>query len=267
VNNIGAWLIVAATAVALHSFTYPQTERAPCTDPEPECVDSSLRVTFGKQYLNLFAGHHNRFRELTDSFYKILCCDETKPSKVVFENGFRGYLYLLSRNQLLNPFYLSLIDYSLSANVKRLWIIDMRQMDVIYTELVSHGRNTGEEYATHFSNKPESYQSSLGFFITGENYIGRNGISMRLFGIEKYINHLAFERAIVMHGADYVSQSFILENKRLGRSLGCPAVGTDVAAPIIETIENGSCMYAYHPQKKYNKNSTILNASFSSMIR
>jgi hypothetical protein len=96
--------------------------------------------------------------------------------------------------------------------------------------------------------------------------MGSNGISMRLYGVEKYVNHLAYQRAIVMHGADYVSEQFISEHRRLGRSLGCPAVGTNVAFRIISTIANGSCMFAYYPQRKYLSHSVLLNSSLQAGV-
>jgi hypothetical protein len=100
---------------------------------------------------------------------------------------------------------LTLIDFSLSSNVKRLWIIDLNTKTVLFNSLVAHGRNTGNEFAASFSNKSESFKSSLGFYATGEVYQGKHGLSLRLDGLERGVNDNARARAVVMHGADYVA--------------------------------------------------------------
>jgi hypothetical protein len=256
-------LLAAFTVLALHAFSFPHAIGMAKPDPETESLDSVLSPNLADAFGNLIRKKNTQFSRLADSLYQELCSDEGKPAKVVFEKGLKGYLYLLINGKLGNPNFLSLIDYSLSANKKRMWVIDMRTLDVAFTELVSHGRNTGEEYARYFSNQHQSFKTSLGFFLTGENYEGSNGLSLRLYGIERNINNHAFDRAIVMHGADYVSPEFIRDNKRLGRSLGCPAVGVDVISPIVNAIENGSCIFAYYPQTRYLRSSPVLNASLA----
>ena len=135
----------------------------------------------------------------------------------------------------------------MSSNTKRLWIIDLSTNTVLYNSLVAHGRNTGNEFATAFSNASESYKSSLGFYATGEVYQGKHGLSLRLDGLEQGVNDNARARAVVMHGADYVAESFIKNNSRLGRSLGCPAIPMNMTKEIINTIKDKSCLYIYHP--------------------
>src|SRR5690606_4161345 len=120
-------------------------------------------------------------------------------------------------------------------NKKRMWVIDMTTNTVLMHSLVAHGRNTGDVFAKNFSNASESYKSSLGFYLTGETYTGKHGMSLKLDGLEKGVNDNARNRAVVIHGADYVSDSFIKNNSRLGRSLGCPAVPRELTKQLIST--------------------------------
>lgn len=185
----------------------------------------------------------------------------SRPTYAVFKNAMMGYLNLRSRNALKNSNLLTIIDYSLASVEKRLWVIDLKNSKVLWNTLVAHGKNTGDNYARSFSNVSESLMSSLGFFVTGNIYNGRNGMSMIMNGIEKGINDNAIARAIVMHGADYVSPAFIKKHGRLGRSWGCPSIPVEVRESLINTIANGSCMYIYYPDKKYFSNSTMVGAA------
>jgi len=144
---------------------------------------------------------------------------------------------------------LTVVDFSLSSNVKRLWVIDMKNYSILFHSLVAHGRNSGEEFAKQFSNKPESFQSSLGFYSTAETYFGKHGYSLRLDGLESGINNKARDRAVVIHGADYVSESFIQKNGRLGRSFGCPSIPNEISKEIIDVIKDKSCLFVYHKSK------------------
>lgn len=176
-----------------------------------------------------------------------------------FQKAYFGYLNLLEHGKLTNKRYLTVCDFSLSSNTNRLWLIDTRTKTVIINTLVAHGQATGEEYATRFSNIPESHQSSLGFFVTAQTYSGHNGYSMRMQGVDGNFNNRAMSRDIVMHGADYVSHAFARANKRLGRSWGCPSVSREMTRPIIDRIKNGSCLFIYHPTKSYLRSSFWLN--------
>ncbi|NUM30722.1 MAG: murein L,D-transpeptidase catalytic domain family protein [Bacteroidetes bacterium] len=180
----------------------------------------------------------------------------------VFFLAYKGYNTLLAEGIISNSRYLSIINYSISANKKRLWVLDMQKNKIAINDLVSHGKNSGEEYAHYFSNSHESYKSSLGFYITGMPYQGKNDYSLRLHGVEEGINDNAYERGIVIHGADYVSNKFIRAHKRLGRSQGCPAVPLKLNPWLIKTIQGGSCMFIYYPSENYLKNSPILNSDF-----
>ena len=180
------------------------------------------------------------------------------PKFACFSNALTGY-YQLKDSGLIEKELLTVIDFSLSSNVKRLWVIDLSTNTVLFQSLVAHGRNTGEEFASSFSNLPESYKSSLGFYATGEVYNGKHGMSLKLDGLEKGVNDNARERAVVIHGADYVSQSFINGNKRLGRSQGCPAIPVEMNEKIISVIKNKSCLFIYHPSRNKQVTSKLLS--------
>lgn len=153
------------------------------------------------------------------------------------------------------PSLLTIIDYSRPSTQTRLWVIDLAKRRPLFKELVAHGRGSGDDRATRFSNDLGSHQSSLGLFLTGETYVGSNGYSLRLDGLEPGINDRARERAIVMHGASYVSRAAITALGRLGRSWGCPAVSNKVAKKIINTVRGGSAVFAYYPEKSWLANS------------
>jgi hypothetical protein len=142
---------------------------------------------------------------------------------------------------------LTVIDYSLPSHVKRLWVLDLARGRVLAREFVAHGRGSGEDVARRFSNRENSYESSLGTFVTGETYDGSNGLSLRLAGLDPGLNDHAMERGIVMHGAWYVSRAMIDRVGRLGRSEGCPALSEKAAPRIIHLIEGGSVLFAYYP--------------------
>jgi hypothetical protein len=154
---------------------------------------------------------------------------------------------------------LTIIDFSLSSSEERLWVIDMKTKTILLQSLVAHGRNSGAAMATRFSNVSESYQSSLGFYTTAEVYQGKHGFSLRLDGMEKGINDNARNRAVVIHGADYVSKSFIKQHGRLGRSQGCPAVPYEVHETLINTIKNKSCLFIYHSSRNYVAKSKLVS--------
>jgi hypothetical protein len=140
---------------------------------------------------------------------------------------------------------LTLIDYSLPSTTPRLWVLDLAHGKVLFHELVAHGAGSGDNYATRFSNTVDSRQTSLGLFLTGETYEGKNGYSLRLRGLDPGTNDRAEERSIVMHGAWYVSSDQIQRYGRLGRSWGCPALPAAVAQPVIDTIKSGTFVFAY----------------------
>lgn len=173
------------------------------------------------------------------------------PKLESFAEALKGY-YSLKQKGLIKKEILTLVDFSLSSNTKRLWVINLVTGDILINSLVAHGQNTGQEYASNFSNASESYKSSLGFYATGETYNGKHGMSLRLDGLEKGVNDNARSRGVVMHAADYVSNSFIKNNHRLGRSQGCPAVPVELSKEIISMIKDKSCFFIYHPSRVSN---------------
>lgn len=168
------------------------------------------------------------------------------PNLESFSKALEGYYLLKEEGKVQNDF-LTIIDFSLSSKEKRCWVINVDENKIIFNSLVAHGQNSGEDFADSFSNSNESYKSCLGFFTTGEVYSGKHGLSLKLDGLEKGVNDHARARSIVVHGADYVSNSFIQNHSRLGRSQGCPALPVDLSGKIIQTIKNKSCLFIYHP--------------------
>ncbi|HMW65607.1 MAG TPA: murein L,D-transpeptidase catalytic domain family protein [Chitinophagaceae bacterium] len=168
-------------------------------------------------------------------------------SAQAYEYAKKGFDFLQQEGKLINDSIISIIDFSKPSNEKRLFVIDIKNYNVLFQTLVAHGRNTGKELANTFSNKASSFMSSPGFYITGPTYEGKNGYSLKLEGVESGINDNAFERGIVVHGAPYVSQDLVNAQGYIGRSQGCPAVPVQYAESIINTIKNGSCLFIFHP--------------------
>ncbi|MFT3682556.1 MAG: murein L,D-transpeptidase catalytic domain family protein [Ferruginibacter sp.] len=177
-----------------------------------------------------------------------------------FSNAVKGYSNLTKNHRLNNKDIITIIDFTKASTEKRLFIIDMNSGAILYKTLVAHGRNSGQLFAKSFSNTESSYESSLGFYITSSTYDGKHGYSLKLNGCEKGINSNAEKRAIVVHGADYVSELFIQQNGFLGRSHGCPALPEALSKEIIDVIKNGSCLFIYAPVKKYLKQSVLLKS-------
>ncbi len=159
------------------------------------------------------------------------------------------------------PPTLTLIDYSRPSTDPRLWVFDMRSGEMLFHELVAHGRGTGDNMAVRFSDQENSHQSSLGLFVTRDTYVGHNGYSLRLHGLEPGFNSRALERAIVMHGAAYVNADFAAKQGRLGRSWGCPAVRQAVARKVIDTVRGGGVIFSYYPDQKWLKSSRFVNCA------
>jgi hypothetical protein len=163
--------------------------------------------------------------------------------------------------------HLAVIDYSLPSTQPRLWVFDVDKGRLLFQELVAHGRNSGEGSAQHFSNVDGSKMSSLGLYQTADTYYGHNGYSLRLRGLDAGFNDRALERAIVMHGAPYVSEAIAAHLGRLGRSWGCPAVRSEVARGVIDTLKGGALLFAYYPDSKWLAQSTFFKCGTSSPVQ
>ena len=180
-------------------------------------------------------------------------------SEEAFAYAWKGYQKLLNKKMISRRNYLTICDFSQSSKQKRLYIIDITGNKLITNTYVAHGKNSGGEYATQFSNRAESLQSSLGFYVTANTYIGKHGLSLRINGVDPGYNDKALERTIVIHGAAYVDAARARSGIFTGRSWGCPAVPQKESANIISTIKNGTCLFIYHPGKNYLLGSKILN--------
>jgi len=159
------------------------------------------------------------------------------------------------------PKRLAVIDFSLPSDSRRLWVFDLEQRSLLVRDLVAHGKNSGERTSQRFSNKVGSYQSSIGLFQANESYRGKHGYSLRLDGLEPGINDLARERAIVIHGADYVDPMWVETYGRIGRSLGCPAVRQEIVKEVVDNLKGGQLVFTYYPDQQWLQSSNYLNCN------
>ena len=191
------------------------------------------------------------------SVYDSLHLELRGLSRQAFEYAREGWEKLKEEGKLFNESLLTIVDFSQPSNQKRFFIIDVNHYKLLFNTYVAHGQNSGREMATNFSNQNSSHMSSPGFYITRETYEGKNGLSLKLEGMERGINDKAYERGIVVHGAHYVSEEIAHSRGWIGRSHGCPAVPSESSGQIIQTIKNGTCLFIYHPS--YINRSVILN--------
>jgi hypothetical protein len=191
--------------------------------------------------------------------YHALCLDEKGLSEKAFDYAYKGYHQLLTKNKISNTRYLTICDFSQSSRKKRLYVIDMENAELVMQTYVAHGQNSGREFASRFSNKPSSLQSSLGFYITKNTYKGEHGLALRMEGMEKGFNDNALRRGIVIHGATYIGDEGMFNGSLTGRSFGCPAVPKKQNSTFIGMVKDGSCFFIYHPSKNYLQRSKILN--------
>ncbi len=192
------------------------------------------------------------------SLYESLRLDSLGLSIQAWGKAVSGFLNMMTMGAIKNTGVLSIIDFSQPSNQKRLFVLDTYNGKLLFNTLVAHGRNSGTLLATKFSNRRNSFMSSLGFYVTGAPFIGQHGYSLRLEGLEKGWNDNVFNRAIIMHPADYVSEEHIQQWGYLGRSEGCPAIPEEFNRPIIESIRGGSCLFVYGENAKYAQRSHII---------
>ena len=197
-------------------------------------------------------------KNTSDELFESWSLSASGLSKDAFESAFTGYEKMKTKGTISKSI-LAIIDFTKSSAQQRLFIIDMTTGKLLLKSLVAHGHNSGNEFATKFSNENESHQSSLGFYITLNTYIGEHGYSLKLKGCEKGINDAAYQRAIVIHGADYVSDNTIKLKGYIGRSFGCPAVPAILDKKIVDLLKDGSCLFIFHPTQTYLTKSEILN--------
>ncbi len=244
-------LTVIAVIVFSFAFTFaPEIESTPESPiVTPEVITSNKEITETLSIEEEISLLYTAFSENNANI----------PSPESFSNGMKGYYKLLDQG-LVKKEILTIIDFSLSSTQKRMWVLDMKNNEVLIHSVVSHGKNTGGEFATKFSNTLNSLQSSLGFYVTGETYFGGNGYSLFIDGMEKEFNSRARERFVVIHGAAYANPESISNMGRLGRSYGCPAVPTAITKEFIDTIKDKSVVYIHSNDKKYAERSEMIRA-------
>ena len=194
---------------------------------------------------------------LPNSIYSKLGLKQLGLNEAAYKFAVKGWEKLKAKGEISKDI-ISICDYTQPSGNKRLYVIDMATQTLLFNTLVAHGKNSGDLYANRFSNKPESLQSSLGFYVTGNTYTGAHGLGLRLKGLEPGFNSLADSRDIVMHGASYVCEEFVHQYGRLGKSFGCPAVPIAMHEQIINTIKEGTCLFVFYPDKKYLSASRLL---------
>ena len=200
-----------------------------------------------------------QFEDRLHQLYDEIKLEDYNLSYDIFRHAMVGYFNLKNNHKLSEKKIITIIDFSKSSREERFYTIDLVNKKVIYHTLVAHGAKTGDDIARYFSNKVNSNQSSLGFYVTGETYTGSKGFSLRLDGMDYGYNDKMRERAVVIHAADYVSEETARQLGRLGRSWGCPALPRELNAEIINTIKEKTMIFAYYDDAKYLASSKYLN--------
>ncbi|MES2874706.1 MAG: murein L,D-transpeptidase catalytic domain family protein [Bacteroidota bacterium] len=213
------------------------------------------------------ASNTELFDQYLDSTYHKADLAASGLDVEVFRKALIGY-YNLKKTNLVSPErqIITIIDFNRKSTQKRLWIVDLSSNKLLFNTLVAHGQGSGGDMATNFSNTENSHQSSLGFYITSDTYFGKHGYSMKLEGMDKGFNTNARDRAVVVHGAKYVSQSFINQTGRLGRSHGCPALPVELTNTIINTIKGQTCLFINGPAENYTSNYLDQEVAVSNFI-
>jgi len=201
----------------------------------------------------------NSFDPEMEMIYDSLQLEKRGLKKEAFNYAYTGYKKLEEEGKLNKEGLITICDFSQSSKRKRLYLIDLNECKLLLNTYVAHGRNSGGEYSRNFSNRPESRQSSLGFYRTKTTYYGGHGLALTLSGLEPGFNDKAERRKIVLHGSLYIGDNYKRWGKYMGRSFGCPAVPMKQSKILINTIKDGSCLFIYHPSKNYLSGSKILN--------
>jgi hypothetical protein len=195
----------------------------------------------------------------SDYIYRSMGLGKEGLSETAFEYAWRGYHNLVKKGRIRKRSILSIADFSQSSSEKRMYVIDIRHRRLLYRTYVAHGQNSGAEYAEDFSNEPESFKSSLGFYVTKTTYFGKNGLSLRLDGVDNGYNDKAMKRNIVLHGCSYVGDEYLENFGATGTSLGCPALPAGISSQIIHSVRGGSCFFIFHPTQDYLDHSPVIN--------
>ena len=208
-----------------------------------------------------------QFDQTLRTTYNALGAEQEGLRFETFAKAMTGYLNLRQAGKLAEDRQtLTVVDFDLPSTEKRLWVLDLAKNEILFHTLVAHGHNSGENEATSFSNTDQSNMSSLGFYATGSEYEGKHGHSLRLEGLDEGFNTNAAARSMVMHGADYVSEDFIKQNGRLGRSLGCPALPMDQYSQIIDAVNGGTCLFLNKSDAGYSSRYLNQEAAIAALV-
>jgi len=244
----GKLLVIASAFFSLQSFAGDGKKGLPDEKNFPTLLSNPANSPF--------------LKKSADSIYDLIGLAAYGLERDVFFNAYKGYEYLENKGLVKKKNVLTICDYSQSSNNKRLYVINLAEGRLLFNTFVSHGKNSGGEFATSFSNHNNSNKSSLGFLITGSTYRGKAGYCMRFNGMEAGINDKVKSRGIVLHGSRFVNENILTERGTIGKSLGCPAVPFGLHTKIIDAIKEGSCFFVNSPDQWYAHNSTILNSQF-----
>jgi hypothetical protein len=252
-QNLICFLIVLGSYNTAHK---PLT-----TIPYSSTTKSISAISFAKNSSSMHTanGSLEILEDSLQQLYSIMNLKAYDLTYEVFRYGMIGYYNLQREGKLNDKNLLSIIDFTQPSSSKRFYVLDLNTLQVRYHSYVSHGRNTGENIAKSFSNAVHSNQSSMGFYVTAETYVGSKGYSLKLDGVETGYNDNMRNRAVVMHEADYVSEYWIKQYGRLGRSQGCPALPKEIAHQVIDVIKNHTAIFAYFNDAAYINTSAYLN--------
>lgn len=248
--------IITSFALSLTLIATPGGAHNDVSDPKALSSDATL--TAGSLAMLSTAEKALAYEQHMHDVYDKVGLKKAGLSFDVFERAYTGYQNFRQQGlAATDRQVMTVVDFTKPSSLKRMWIIDLKTNKILHHTLVAHGRNTGNVRAEKFSNEPNSNMSSMGFYITDKPYYGKHGLSLRLSGMDEAYNSKAMERAIVLHGADYVSEDFIKQYGRLGRSLGCPSVPRAISGEVIELIKENTVLYIHSADKKYT--STFLD--------
>ena len=257
------WAIcVLLIAVTISGVSWVSIKKTQLEVFDNQTNDSVKTIATGSKYSNT-----QLFDNYISSIYDQAQLLTTGLDFGVFKKAIVGYYNLKSTNLISEKnLVLTIIDFSKKSTEKRLWILDLGTNKLLYNTFVAHGQGSGGNLPDSFSNLENSHKSSLGFYVTSETYFGKHGLSMKLEGMDKGFNTNARDRAVVVHGADYVSQDFINRTGRLGRSHGCPALPTELTKSIINTIKGQTTMFINGPANDYRSNYLDENLAVNNFV-
>lgn len=228
--------------------------------------------TSGREFSNVTVSNtasltpDSKLEASIQNLYKNINAKAYELNYNAFHYAMLGYATMKAQKALKNEEILTIIDFTKNSCQKRFYTINLATQEIVYNTWVSHGKKSGNKDCTRFSDIPESHQSSIGFYTTGRSYMGKHGESLRLHGNEQGYNANAYKRAVVIHGAEYVSEGFIKSNGRLGRSLGCPALPMGIHKQVINTIKDGSLVFAYYNDTDYLRRSKYLKKNHAVLL-